>query len=334
MKKYYKFAFSSDKCLVGNRIYDYDEGENNYYDLDIQDPSANIINIDGIEYSFQNIENKGGNSIILFLYETQLLDDPVEYGKPDLVLKILKYPVNYKLENIHKRFKNEIFCLNQCESLGLQGVISIYHSGECFIRDFHKRREFRYFFYTMEFAEYDLKSFVEEKHKELELEDKISICLMLARGILDLEKAEIYHRDLKPDNIFFTQGEWKLGDLGLAKRRNTAEELDKVGEPIGPRGWMSPESMNKFLTEGRGFNFTYDCVIDGKSDIFQLGKIFWYVFQHNAPIGNLRSEDFKLGEQTLFLIILGMLSYDKVLRTDGIGSVIEQLVQVDYSSPT
>jgi hypothetical protein len=56
-----------------------------------------------------------------------------------------------------------------------------------------------------------------------------------------------------------SMGVWKIGDLGLIDDRNINFSLDKIAEQIGPRGWMSPESMNKYLTEGKGFNYKYQC---------------------------------------------------------------------------
>jgi hypothetical protein len=32
-------------------------------------------------------------------------------------------------------------------------------------------------------------------------------------------------------------------------------------------------------------------VIDGKSDVFQLGKLFWYIIQGNLPLGQITQSD-------------------------------------------
>jgi serine/threonine protein kinase len=69
-----------------------------------------------------------------------------------------------------------------------------------------------------------------------------------------------YHRDLKPDNILISDNTWKIGDLGLVSRRNNEFNLDKVAALIGPRGWYSPEALNKYLTEDKNLEFSYDCM--------------------------------------------------------------------------
>lgn len=88
---------------------------------------------------------------------------------------------------------------------------------------------------------------------------------------------------------------------------------------------MSPESMNKYLTEGKGFNHKYHCDIDHQSDIFQLGKVFWYIFQHNAPIGSIKETDFLMKKGQLYPIIKTMLNHSKSKRYKDIDEVIKLL---------
>jgi serine/threonine protein kinase len=106
----------------------------------------------------------------------------------------------------------------------------------------------------------------------------------------------------------------KIGDLGLYKFKGE-DNVDEIGERIGAFGWESPETMNKSLTEAKENNkYKFDCEIDFKSDIFQLGKLFWYIFQGNLPIGQLRLNDFLEGDNELFDVLIQMLSYDKTKR--------------------
>jgi hypothetical protein len=74
--------------------------------------------------------------------------------------------------------------------------------------------------------------------------------------------------------------------------------------------------MNKHLTEK--FNIGLDCSINEHSDIFQMGKLFWFIFQYNVPIGQIKNEDFTFELPTnkdfIFDLIQGMLQYPKNRR--------------------
>jgi hypothetical protein len=82
--------------------------------------------------------------------------------------------------------------------------------------------------------------------------------------------------------------------------------------------------MNKYLSEGKNFSYDHDCAIDHQSDIFQLGKVFWYIFQHNAPIGSVIESDFLL-DRDLFSVVEPMLHHSKHRRHSDIDDIIASL---------
>ncbi len=302
---------------------------NRTVDIDIQRPQDNLIELEGISYYYTYLGsesgNKGGNSILLKLYESQYIDtDDVQYEEPDLILKVSKSKKIRFPNKSERRFVKEIDCLSACNEQKFQNVINIFHSGICKVKDNRGNWE-DHLFYTMEFAQADLKTYVEERHAEMGVEEKIRLCLSLSEGLNELRSLGYYHRDIKPDNIFMIGDEWKIGDLGLVAERDKFNEIDKVGEFVGPKGWMSPESMNKYLCEDKGFAYKHNCVIDHQSDIFQLGKVFWYIFQHNAPIGSVKESDFYIKDSRIYSIIKTMLSHSKKKRFKDINEIIKLL---------
>jgi serine/threonine protein kinase len=335
------FTFPENKVIYQGRMMNISgkpQIYSSYSMIDILKPEENIISIDKIEYFFTYLDNdtgrnKGGNSIILKLYERDNIDESnIEYDEPDRILKIskAKKAISQKRRTkSEKRFENEIKALKECKKKKFQNVINIYEDGTCKILNPHNGKYIEYLFYTMEYASEDLKNFIEKNFKILSIEEKVKYCLSLSRGIEELRELGYYHRDIKPDNIFMVDGMWKVGDLGLLDHQDKFYSIDDLGEPIGPRGWMSPESMNKYLCEKHSYPYNSDFKIDHQSDIFQLGKVFWYIFQHNAPIGCFVSKDFRIKNNQIFSILKKMLNHSKTRRYKKISQVINLLKPVE-----
>ena len=298
--------------------------------------TENYLRLDDVEYfvSFLNSEfksNKGGNSFVFALYVAQTYN---EDAMPERVIKISKYPEPYnyirnkiRQKNINKRFRQEIEALYDCKQRDVGNVIDIAFDGNLICRTSEDGEfEVSFPFYVMEYAEYDLKSYLEEENEEYDEASRVELCLQIAQGIKELNDLGYYHRDIKPDNIFMINGTWKVGDLGLIQMRNKPS-LDNKGELVGPRGWLSPEAMNKYLSENvEGKNF--DCNIDHQSDLFQLAKVFWYILQGNAPIGCVKESDFLLRNSSLYSLIKQMLNHYKKRRPASVDIVIDNLQKI------
>lgn len=313
--------------------------------LTLPDDKLMTIVVDGIDYYVYYLDlaqsgNKGAHSNIFRLYLAQDFVN-IEESQPQKVIKISNTFDTYSngeyiVNSANKRFFREIQVLKDCTQRNMKNIIHLDVSDYllCSIehKDRHgviKKRNRYYPFYIMDYADCDLKHFFEE-NTDIGYEERINLCLQLANGLKELYDLGYYHRDLKPDNILMFDGQWKIGDLGLISSRDEDSDLDKKGGWIGPRGWMSPESMNKFLTEDiEGLNF--DCKIDHQSDIFQLGKIFWFIFQGNAPIGCVKRADFLYSDERIYQLIRTMLNHSKLKRPKDIGSIIKDLeCIIDY----
>jgi serine/threonine protein kinase len=233
-------------------------------------------------------------------------------GGDDVIVKFCRFPQGVQGDEEvrrRRRFYREIEALRKAYEAKLGDfLITFYESGEWEIG----KRTFSY--YVMEEADYDLAEFLEKNSPTLQ--QKMLLCGSILRALLVLhEKLGIYHRDLKPDNIFFVDDQWKIGDLGFIGYRVEDEEIDEPRERIGPTGLMSPEAVNKAFANIGSQEFQHDSKIDELSDVYQLGGIFWYILQGNLPTGQVLMEDFKIGNANIFSRILTpMLQHKKSRR--------------------
>jgi serine/threonine protein kinase len=267
----------------------------------------NIVTYDNIDYVISHLNpshtrSKGGNSAVFKLTNPQT--------EEERIIKFSKYNVDNPFRptnNVKRiaRFSREVEALKIAKEAGFQNII------EYFFDDYRQIGRAKFHYYVMEKAEYDLTSFLD--HNDISVQQRFLLCIQVLNGIKELHSKEIYHRDIKPDNILFVNGAWKIGDLGLVEYRNSDFEIKEIGEKIGPIGWLSPEAANKYLNEGEGREnkYGFDCTIDAFSDVFQLGKLFWYIFQGNIPIGQIRRNDFKLDDGDIYAIIMTMLRHSK-----------------------
>ena len=191
-------------------------------DFNPENPTSNIITLNKVDY-FPNyldpkIKGNKGSNIILKLFSAQIWYEDVGYSEvPDLVMKICKTPLQ-KFEKVRsKRFNEEIIALRNCHDLDPLNTVNIYHYGILNILT-EKGYYSSHRFYTMDYASDDLNSYL--KRINPSMLDRLNLFLEICDSLQLIWKANYYHRDIKPDNILFFDGKWKIGDLGLAKNRD------------------------------------------------------------------------------------------------------------------
>jgi serine/threonine protein kinase len=103
-----------------------------------------------------------------------------------------------------------------------------------------------------------------------------TVILPACHALAQAHGAGIYHRDLKPDNIMYTnsnRAHMKITDWGLGRdigRRSIALTAS-VGQIGGTPGYCAPEQWFMFDT------------IDGRADIYSLGVIFYEMMTGRKP---------------------------------------------------
>ncbi|NVJ06378.1 SUMF1/EgtB/PvdO family nonheme iron enzyme [Myxococcus sp. AM001] len=102
----------------------------------------------------------------------------------------------------------------------------------------------------------------------------LAIALGLGRGLAAAHRAQVLHRDIKPDNVMvLPEGEVKLVDFGLALSW-AAEQADAAARatvPIaGTRGYMAPEALRGEPPGPRG-------------DVYGLGMVLHELLEGHRP---------------------------------------------------
>jgi serine/threonine protein kinase len=101
------------------------------------------------------------------------------------------------------------------------------------------------------------------------IDRKLDLMIQLSAGLGAAHNASIYHRDIKPGNIFVrADGLLKILDFGVA--RLASSSMTAAGFIVGTPDYMSPE-------QARGAD------IDGRSDIFSLGGVFYFMLTGRKP---------------------------------------------------
>jgi serine/threonine protein kinase len=173
----------------------------------------------------------------------------------DVALKVLMADLEDDPE-IRTRFHREA---EAAARLSHPNIITIFDVGEDGDR----------FFIVMELLRgATLKDFLKQPDGA-RIERKIDLMIQLCAGLGAAHNASIYHRDIKPGNIFVrADGLLKILDFGVA--RVASSSMTAAGFIVGTPDYMSPE-------QARGAE------IDGRSDIFSLGGAFYFMLTGRKP---------------------------------------------------
>lgn len=123
---------------------------------------------------------------------------------------------------------------------------------------------------AMEFLQNgDLASRIESG--KLDLPAMLRIIREIAGALHYAHRKGFVHRDVKPENILFREDSSAvLTDFGIARAVNSATQMTRTGAVIGTPQYMSPE-------QARGRE------LDGRSDIYGLGIVFYEMLIGKAP---------------------------------------------------
>jgi eukaryotic-like serine/threonine-protein kinase len=158
-----------------------------------------------------------------------------------VAIKMLKHSMAMDTE-FTKEFENEAHVIARLNHPNIVRVYDIEHL-------------YRTIFIVMEYLSGQSLKDILERMRRLPFTRAMNLLIQVGKGLEYAHEQGIVHRDIKPDNIFISQGDQvKIVDFGLALPVGTGEGMDLVGTPY----YMAPEQI--------------DCEpVDERTDIYSLG---------------------------------------------------------------
>ena len=124
------------------------------------------------------------------------------------------------------------------------------------------------------------KSFVELACSQMTDLELLNYAIPFCEAIQYAHESEVYHRDIKPQNVLLYKNVVKVSDFGLSRFANRdTTTITRTGTNAGTYGYMPPEYFNGDFKNGTV-----------ESDVYMIGKTLYYVFSHGKDISNVRSE--------------------------------------------
>ena len=182
-----------------------------------------------------------------------------------VAIKILN-PSLSKNEKIRKRFINEAKLMLKLEHKNILKIENLYNQDGILA-------------IIMPLLEgMDLNHYIGNQEVNLTREQIIDITIQTLDGLAYAHHKEVYHRDVKPSNIFITKNnEVKLLDFGIAKIKS--EDLSMTGEFLGTPRYSSPEQIKDPKS------------VDRRTDLYSVGIILYSMLEDKSIYEGLSTTD-------------------------------------------
>jgi len=127
-------------------------------------------------------------------------------------------------------------------------------------------------FIVMEWLEGRVLSEVIQRDRPLDLGRAVRLAIQIAEGLEAAHRANVVHRDVKPQNIMVLEAgdDIKLMDFGIARLRDSGTSVTRAGTMMGTPDYMAPEQI-----EGQA--------ITEKTDLYSFGVVLYEMLTGTAP---------------------------------------------------
>jgi serine/threonine-protein kinase len=129
-------------------------------------------------------------------------------------------------------------------------------------------------FYVMPYVEGESLRSRLKRETQLPIADALRITTEIATGLGYAHRHGVIHRDIKPDNVLFQDGQAVLADFGISLPKNddslSSTRLTQAGVSLGTPAYMSPEQVT-----GEE--------VDRRSDIYALGAVAYEMVAGQPP---------------------------------------------------
>ncbi|CAG8551212.1 42449_t:CDS:2 [Gigaspora margarita] len=113
---------------------------------------------------------------------------------------------------------------------------------------------------------------------------KVQFIRDICRGLVFLRRANMFHHDVRCENVFVTQSlNSKLGNFKLA-RQTDGKSTNLAGLVIDVIRWMAPEQIKKY-------SHSSNDLYTSKCEVFSFGMLIWELCYEEVPYKNLEVKD-------------------------------------------
>lgn len=267
-------------------------------------------------YKLNFAELGGGNGVV---FNANKLVTLGAAGEP-CAIKLLRQQGAARID----RFNNEIRVLKSLAS----PLIAKYHDdGQVQVQSQNDRdqtQEVRWL--AMELGGSNMRQHVEH-HGPLTVKELRRAAADICDAVEHLHSRGFIHRDIKPDNFVWKRDSRSVVmiDFGIAKR--TGEDVSgrpmdsftQVREFVGPVFFSSPELIEYAANKRHP--------VDHRSDIFQIGKVLWFLATGKISAGIPSRRDCP-AEGRLQNLVVDMIDDDPESRPQSLGEVKARISEV------